>query len=148
VATLESTLLAPEPTPSSTEAPTAEEAALEFAQCMRDNGAEDFADPSGGADDKAGFKGDAGADDKAGLEAAYELCKELLEGTTGTKNAADDVGRQDELYDLAVCMRDNGFDMPDPNAAGDAYAELDKDDPKFLAAFGACDHVFGSSSTK
>lgn len=122
--------------------PTAEEAALLFAECMRENGVDDFADPVGGDQDKVdtGSKGDA---DRNEVEAAYQACKGLNKGATKEKGP-DGAGEQDQLYELAVCMRANGFDMPDPHPSGDPYADLDKTDPGFLDALEGCEYVFSS----
>ena len=116
----------------------AEEAALLFAQCMRDNGIDDFVDPTVGDKDVGGQV----EHDKMALDEAYEICAEHLRGSTKGKSNKDDTAGDDRLYELAVCMRANGFDMPDPDPTGDAYVDLDKEHPDFEATFQLCEDVF------
>lgn len=99
-----------------------EEAALEFAQCMRDNGVTDFPDPSFGA----GGGGFIGGTDGAGsgidfqsdeVQAAFEACGEILEGAVfgGGGGDFDPTELQDNLLALAQCLRDQGLDVDDPD---------------------------------
>jgi hypothetical protein len=50
--------------------------------------------------------------------------------------------RDEQLRQFAQCMRDNGVDVPDPQPGGGAFgglaAGLNQNDPKFQAAFTAC----------
>jgi len=59
-----------------------EEILLGFAACMRDNGAEDFEDPTFDADGVPQFnlRGDRSAADRGIMEAAFEACRDNLEG--------------------------------------------------------------------
>ncbi|MDE0805487.1 MAG: hypothetical protein OSA99_19475 [Acidimicrobiales bacterium] len=101
-----------------------EEAALEFAQCMRDNGVEDFADPTVDADGNVtlgGGPGGAGAGggaiDRESLATAQEACGELVEGIAfgggGRGGFADNTELQDALVDYSACLRDEGLDVGD-----------------------------------
>lgn len=101
-----------------------EEAALEFAQCMRDNGVEDFADPTVDADGNVtlgGGPGGAGAGggaiDREALATAQEACGELVEGIAfggGRRGGlGDDTELQDALVDYTACLRDEGLDVGD-----------------------------------
>jgi hypothetical protein len=56
-----------------------QEAALEFAQCMRDNGVEDFPDPApdGPLIDTSRMPGSPGARSIPGFQAAMEACRDL-----------------------------------------------------------------------
>jgi hypothetical protein len=150
VATLEtvSTAWAPSSVGSAPE-PTAEDIMLLLAQCIRDNGVDDFEDPVIGDKGQIEFKSESDSvGDQEDLKKAYEVCSHLLEGTSQAKDKdPDGAGGQDQLYELAVCMRAIGFDMPDPNPTGDPYAELDKTDPDFIEALEQCEHVFGSAAT-
>lgn len=116
---------------------------LAFSACMRDNGVEDFQDPIVDADGKVEFpdKADeAKADDFA---AAFESCAYLLEGTAfGATAKGDDVEGLDQLYDFAVCMREQGFDIADPDPETGSLGEVDKDDPAFEAAWEQCGATF------
>lgn len=123
-----------------------EAAVLEFAACMRDGGI-DFPDPVVDADGNVGFDllalRDLADVDESELEAAFEPCAPLLEGVSFGFEDIFDAEFQDELLDFSVCMRANGFDMPDPDFSnlttnGQLYPEFDLDDPDFETAFEAC----------
>jgi hypothetical protein len=97
----------------------AEEAMLEFAQCMREHGI-DMPDPdtSGGG---AVFVGpgseDGEAPDMEEFEAADEACRPLIEGVLGPPEEMtpeEQAEMQDQMLAMAQCMRDHGIDMPDP----------------------------------
>jgi hypothetical protein len=58
--------------------------------------------------------------------------------------------REDELLAFAVCMRENGYDMPDPDFSGDGHSgagpigdAIDTDDPKFQTAAKSFDDIVG-----
>jgi hypothetical protein len=105
-----------------------DEALLEWAQCMRDNGV-DVADPTVDADGNPQFAppgGDSGIDPQSEeFQAAGEACNSLLEGTTFGGGAQLD-GVQDLFVEFADCLRDQGLDVGDPDlgdgppAGGDA----------------------------
>lgn len=123
-----------------------EEAVLEFASCMRDGGI-DFPDPVVDADGNVGFDllalRDLADVDESELEAAFEPCAQLLEGVSFGFEEIFNAEFQDELLGFSVCMRANGFDMPDPDfsnltTTGQLYPEFDLDDPDFESAFEAC----------
>ena len=136
-----------------------EDGILEFAQCMRDNGIEDFEDPDIGADGSVGFGfRDFGGDvDRETMRAAFEACQEHLGGIAFGPGGRDRSEIEDTLYEFSVCMRENGFDMPDPdfsnllNGPGDGEGggggpfggAFDPEDPAFTSALEACEDVFG-----
>jgi hypothetical protein len=119
-----------------------EDAALEFAQCMRDNGVPDFPDPRfteggggvviGGPDGEGpGF--DPGSDE---VRAAFESCGETLERAAfgpGDGNI-DATELQDNLLAMAECLRDQGLEVDDPDlsnfgpAAGGSLPDTDESD--------------------
>lgn len=97
-----------------------EEGALNFAQCMRDEGITDFPDPS--------FDGDRGisisrADERAidfesdEVQAAFEACGSELGGAAGGPglDSFDVAELQDNLLAMAGCLRDHGLDVDDPD---------------------------------
>ena len=56
---------------------------------------------------------------------------------------------QDTFLEFTTCMRDNGYDMPDPDFTGDGFGGLfeigeniDPNDPVFLAAMEECQSIF------
>jgi hypothetical protein len=141
-----------------------EDAMLEFARCMRENGV-DMPDPdtsggpgvvtfrAGGAA-SAGTKIDA---DGGTFQKAHEACKDLM-GDVGPMNMTPE--QQQEMQDQALafsrCMREHGIDMPDPNfgEGGQVMMRLDKatafdpSDPKFEEAQKACGSAFGPAGAK
>lgn len=117
-----------------------EEQALEFVECMRDNGI-DLPDPE--PKEGGGFDygiADLGIDrtDQT-FQDAIGACADKLPGD-GTK-LSDDPEAQAKMQEFAECMRDNGIDLPDPEPGGGfggALAEIDRDSPAFQKAFEAC----------
>ena len=124
-----------------------EAAVLEFASCMRDEGI-DFPDPNVDADGNVGFDlaslRSLSELDQTEVETAFESCLDLLAGVSFGFERIFDADFQDDLVAFAGCMRDNGFDMPDPDFAaltttGEIFPEmLDITDPDFESAFDAC----------
>jgi hypothetical protein len=119
-----------------------EEAMLAFAECMRDNGV-DFPDP--GADGRQEIRIDAR--DEPTWRAAEEACEDLrpqMEPMSEEEQAQ----MTDQLLAQAACMRERGWDMPDPEirTPGDGGVQflfpkpldIDPDDPEFKADSEAC----------
>ena len=156
VATLETTqtTAAPETTVPQTE--FSEDQALEFSQCMRDQGL-DFPDPTVDADgnlelgdmDMSAF-GSNPDEIQAVIEGAMEACGEYLEGVSfGGAGMPDLVELQDTFLEFSTCMRDNGYDMPDPDFSGGGMGgffsmgeNIDPNDPTFEAAMAECESIF------
>lgn len=137
-----------------------EDAVLAFSQCMRDNGVPDFEDPDIGADGSFGFgfRGAGGEVDRDTLRAAFETCQGLLGGISFGPGGGDRSEIEDTLYEFAVCMRENGYDMPDPDFSGLLGGQEDgergggpfgegfnPEDPAFTSALAACEEVFGGT---
>lgn len=123
-----------------------EEKVLDFAACIREQGI-DFPDPVVDADGNVGFDLMALREltdvDEDELRAAFEPCADLLVGVNFGFDQVFDAEFQDDLVAFSGCMRDNGFDMPDPDFAaltegGPLYDDFDVNDPDFEAAFDAC----------
>jgi hypothetical protein len=127
-------------------------AALDFAQCMRDEGI-DMPDPQfgdgGGMTMRLGGP-DGPNPDTPGFEEADEKCREHLEKVEPPELSE---GQQQEFQqaalDFARCMRGEGIDMPDPQfegggrvrigpGPGSGAGPLDRDDPAFQEAFETC----------
>lgn len=132
---------------------TDEEAILAFSACMREHGIEDFEDPDIGADGSIsfGFRGQAGGEfDREAMQAAMDACRSHLDGLALARGGGDRTEIEDQLYELAACMRDNGYDMPDPDfgsepgTGGGPFGEIDPEDPAFQAALETCEDVFGA----
>lgn len=132
-----------------------EDVLLEFAECMRDNGIPDFPDPVLDADgnirpfgnDRG--PGDLGAD-RDTIQAAQEECIPIIEDLALNFLRANRGQLEDQLYEFAECMREEGIDMPDPEFSqgfpgGDGpFGDLDFEDPEFQEAADTCSQVFGA----
>jgi hypothetical protein len=110
-----------------------EDAALEYAQCMRDHGV-DMPDPEF-SDDGRGMviqrEGPDAGEPSLGseeLEAADEACGEIMEDVRGEmpQLSPEEIAEvQDKLVAMAECMRDRGYDMPDPQVNGDGGVQIE-----------------------
>lgn len=131
-----------------------EEAALAFAECLREEGL-DVEDPEfdgeGGLNFNFGrvFRGGPGEGGAGGgpndeFQAALEVCRELLEGVAQRFERPDLTEIEDDLLAFAECMRDNGVDMADPDLSGGGRPGggllfgLDVGDPAVEAALEFC----------
>lgn len=136
---------------------TREEALLAFTACLREYGI-DIEDPTVDADGNVqlvrprGATGEAGGggQDPEETRAARDACAPLLEDAAVGFDRADRTELEDSLYEFAACMRDNGYDMPDPDfssfgpgagGGGGPFGELDRDDAVFQKAQAACEDV-------
>ena len=106
------------PAPASSAEPEAsvdpEDAALAFAQCMREHGV-DMPDPQVGSNGEMSFSIGAGPGklDRSKLQEAQEACQDLM--PTGLGKPGDIPQEQrDAMLAFAQCMREHGIDMPDP----------------------------------
>ncbi|MEY2445906.1 MAG: hypothetical protein QOE00_2486 [Ilumatobacteraceae bacterium] len=106
-----------------------QEAALQFAKCMREHGI-DMPDPvvktaEGGETQVAinmGGQGPAQKPNQKDMEAANKDCQHFMADGGGTFNqpsAEDQAKMQEQALAFAKCMRDHGVDMPDPQFSGD-----------------------------
>ena len=138
-----------------TPAVDAERSLLEFAVCMRDQGL-DWPDPSVDSDGNAQIELPEGFEpaDLEGIFEAAEACQGFLEGIPLAFDSTDLTAVTDLLLDFAICMRANGFDLPDPDFSlvlGDPddappagpFGDVDLADPDFLAAYERCDDIVG-----
>jgi hypothetical protein len=123
-----------------------QEAALEFARCMREHGV-DMPDPEVDSQGRmritVGGGGKGGPDPKK-LDAAQRACGHLM-GGGGEGPGKLDPKAQDAMLAFARCMREHGIDMPDPTDGGLIFNSKrgqgpDPDSAKFKEAERACDH--------
>lgn len=136
-----------------------EQAVLAFAACMRDHGV-DMEDPTVSADGtiEFGFRAGGGAAsdiDRGALRDARDACSEHLESVTLGFRRGDDSEIQDLMFEYAQCMRDNGYQMDDPDFSGfgpagegedDAprsgpFGVIDPEDPAFQSAQAECEDI-------
>ena len=133
-----------------------EEAVMAFTFCLRDEGL-DVEDPV--VDDQGNLRPPRLRDiadlDRDVAEAVFESCNEYLEDVTFGLDSEDRTEREDELLVFAACVRENGYDMPDPDfsnagspgsGGGGPFGELDREDPAFQAALVVCSDVFGAGA--
>ena len=149
------------PDPSSSAEPQAsmdpEEAALAFAECMREHGV-DMPDPQVGSNGEMTFSigvGPGNADMET-MQAAQEACQDLMPRAMGEPRELT-AEEKDAMLGFAQCMRDNGIDMPDPVFEGGGMVRIgggpgteggqgpafDPRSEEFQAASEACRAEFG-----
>ena len=90
----------------------------QYAQCVRDHGAQDFPDPVVDDRGRASFRDDAAraAADQA-PRSAMAACASTLDRLPAS--ARDDQPDPQQMRQFAQCMRDHGIqDWPDPDAQG------------------------------
>jgi hypothetical protein len=126
-----------------------EQAALEFAQCMRDSGVPNFPDPVAQPDGSFGFQRPPGASASA-LDEALKSCQSEARaiGIDVGSNGGDSEA-QDALLKLSRCMRANGLpEFPDPKPNSDAlggvhelFSGYDLESPRVARALNACQPV-------
>ncbi len=113
-----------------------QQAALAFAQCMRNNGVPDFPDP----DAEGRFRGlGHEQQDDPKFRAAQEACRELAPG--GEHEKLGDPAFVEQMREFSQCMRDNGLpDFPDPDADGRlrGVGHEQQGNPKYQAAMETC----------
>lgn len=141
------------------EALDSEAAAIAFTDCMRENGVE-MEDPTVDADGNVvpglptNLPNPEDGDESIGaglgeeMQGAFEECGDLLEGTAFGFTRGDVTELQDELLDLAQCLRDQGLDVADPDLSAGAGGgagpgggpfAIDFEDPEVQAALEVCE---------
>jgi hypothetical protein len=134
---------------SETAASDTEQAMLDFAQCMRDNGVPSFPDPVARPDGSFGFERPRGVPDTV-LEGALASCQSELQAIGGGSGSGqDDTDVQDGLLKLSRCMRENGIpEFPDPKPGSDLisglhglFSDFDLESPRVARALERCQAV-------
>jgi hypothetical protein len=127
-----------------------EDALLAFTACLREQGIA-VPDPTMDSDGNLQLARPGGAQedpdfDRDVFRAAREACVEHLEGVALGFRGEDRTDIEDQLLEFAACVRDNGYDMPDPDfsatpgqgGGGGPFGGIDRSDPVFQAAAEAC----------
>ena len=127
-------------TPSASASKDPRDAAVEFAQCLREHGVQ-VADP-----DDRGTVTIGGDDvDEKKMREAQEACKDKAPAL-GVDARGLDAAAQERMLEYARCMREQGIDLPDPGADGGLRAEVgngvDPQSAEFRAAEQACRQYF------
>jgi hypothetical protein len=127
-----------------------QEAAIEYAQCMREQGV-DMPDP--GANGELQLQVGPGNQEK--VEQAQKKCGPLLENARPRLSEEQRSAMQDGLLAFAKCMREHGIDFPDPQfgeggkvTQRDVRGGIDPDDPKFQEAQEACQPIMDEARRK
>ncbi len=127
-----------EPSPASTDV---EEQRLAFAACMRDN-AVPMPDPDG--ERGGGFRALTDVDPDV-LEAALAACESLRPRGGGRGTADLSEADKQKMLEMAACLRDEGYEVPDPTFDGQggflrgrAGSGIDPRDEGFREAAEAC----------
>lgn len=113
-----------------------QEAALKWAQCMRDHGVH-MADPQ--VDDKGRMRVQIQGGPEADADAAQKACADLQQ-KIGPANLTPQERQEAEqrMLEFAQCMRAHGVDVPDPTPGEGIQIRRPRDDPGFEAAQEAC----------
>lgn len=110
-----------------------EEAMLDYARCMREHGVP-MKDPTG--DRGLIIQGDGSVDPET-VRAAEAECGELIEDALPPAGEGGMPAEQKEaMLAMAACMRERGWDMPDPQFDGGRVTQrldgrVDPEDPSF-----------------
>jgi hypothetical protein len=127
----------------------AEQAMLDFVQCMRDNGVPSFPDPVARPDGSFGLQRPVGVPASV-LDNAFASCRSEAQAIgLGSDPSAPDTDAQDQLLKLSRCMRKNGIpEFPDPEPGSDLISGLhglfsgfDLESPRVARALESCRSV-------
>jgi hypothetical protein len=135
---------------------TFQDAALKFAQCMRQHGV-DVPDPQAGSGGIQIQAGQNGVDPQSQtFQDAQSACQHFMRDAIPADQRPDPTQMRDQLTKLAQCMREHGIDMPDPQVNSDGTVEFgghpgsgsggnspNPDDPAFQSAQQACQKETG-----
>jgi hypothetical protein len=121
-----------------------QEAALEYARCMREHGV-DFPDPVNG---RFEFKVDR--TDQRKVAEAQKACQDILKDSMPQMTEEQQAEMRDAALDFAKCMRKHGIDMPDPKfpEGGGMLMTMPRGserDPEFKEAQEACQSILKSA---
>ena len=136
-----------------TESIPGEEAVLAFTACLRDEGL-DVDDPAvdgeGNLVAPSPHAVAARTLDMGAVHSAFDVCRGFLDNVAFGMSTEDLTEREDELLAFAECMRENGYDMPDPDFSEGGHSRVgpfgeavDTDDPEFQRAVGSCEGIVG-----
>jgi len=120
------------------------DAAVKFAQCMRENGVEKFPDPDANGGTRIAV-GPASGIDPEEFEAASKKCEQFREDIRPELSEAQEAEFKEQALEHARCMREHGIDFPDPefSEGGKVTQRLEKgrvdpNDADFKAAEEEC----------
>jgi hypothetical protein len=125
-----------------------QDAALEYAQCMRDHGI-DMPDPQSSADGRGVLiGGPAGGKAKfnpntPAFKTAEKACKKYMDAVRPNLTPAQQQEMQQQMLEMVRCMREHGVNIPDAAAGGEGVrigpgTGVDPESPTFQRAQKAC----------
>jgi hypothetical protein len=120
-----------------------QEAGVEYARCMREQGF-DVPDPKPGGGGVRGLMTDNDLESQPGYRDAERECRKHLEGLVSQISDGQREQFRESRLEFARCMRDEGFDVPDPKPGGGPdgdggmLGELDQNDPRVQEALDRC----------
>jgi hypothetical protein len=135
----------------------AEDAALNFAKCMREHGV-DVPDPKPGGGNGGGFSlqfRSGNPQDNQDFQDAQEACGHFLRDAVPEGDRPDPAEMRDRLHKMTECLRDKGYDVPEPQIFGPGDSPPDNppepskelqdlmDDPDFQQAQEDCSKEAG-----
>ena len=115
---------------SGTREPTMEEAMVDFAACMRENGY-DMPDPEG----EGVIALPAVDPEDEELMAALEACEDII---PVDENAPSEEEMFEQDLRIAECMREEGYDMPDPQQGQGLAIPVEPGDDEGMEALSRC----------
>lgn len=120
-----------------------QDAALVYAQCVRDNGYAEFPDPDG----EGGFQFLIEPGNADRFKAAAAACRDLA--PEGMRDEGVTPEELDALIKLSQCVRENGVpEFPDPGPKGNfdlSGLNIGPGDARLEAAMGACQDDSGAN---
>ena len=77
------------------------------------------------------------------MKEAFEECGvEMPQGKPGGGPDVNSAAFKKQIKEYVACVRDNGYDLPEPNLSGEGpvfdESEVNQEDPKFKQASEAC----------
>jgi hypothetical protein len=121
-----------------------EQAALDYARCMREHGV-DMPDPVNG---RFEFKNERR--DQRKVEEAQQACQDILRDAAPPVDEEQEAEMREAALRFAKCMRQHGVDMPDPTfpEGGGMLMRMPEgaeDDPQFDEAQKACQPILDAA---
>jgi hypothetical protein len=117
--------------------------AVQYSECMRENGVPEFPDPENGRLTLRAGPGSGIDPNSAEFQAAQEACQDLAP-QGGQAGGGQNEQLQAQVLEFAKCMRENGVpNFPDPQVSGGGVRMqlpqgVDQNSPQFQSAQQAC----------
>jgi hypothetical protein len=132
----------------------AEDAALDYAKCMREHGV-DVPDPKPGAGGFGIQIQSSNPRENENFQDAQDACGDILQKAIPEGDRPDPAEMRDKLHEMTECLRDKGYDVPEPQVFGPGDRPPDNppepskelqdlmDDPDFQQAQEDCSNQAG-----